>query len=368
MSVEPDLEKTYEGFLEKRLGDGLPIVPPTEERVLRMLEFTDRKPDDALGKVPPSEDEATIEAIAANAVMAGCKPEYFPVVVTEIDAMLDRPNLRGALATTRGVWPMGIVNGPIGKEIGLYTGAGVFGTGPYHRANVTIGRTMTLVCQNIGKSVPGESEKKPMWNLGRYGICIRENEEESPWEPLHVEKGFDRDTSTVTVYSETGLFHGHRMQAGLGRGEPREIALAKNLVAILHSPPAYHEDASFYFIGPNGAKYYADKGWSKRDVQNFFYEHCRSNPKEWFTEEIEKRDDVRGKRTYFAYAPKWWWEAESVPLLPSPDHLWIVVTGGGGYVWMPSSHHGQQPTVMKPITFADGTPVKSVYDFKRKNR
>ena len=205
MSVEPDVEKIYEDFLEKRWCDGLPIIPPTRERVDRMLAFTDRKPDYSLGKMPPSRDEATVEAVAINAVMAGCKPEYFPVIVTEIEALLDRPNLRGALATTGAVWPMGIANGPIAKEIGLYSGWGLFGTGPDHRANVTIGRTMTLVIQNVGKSVPGISEKKPLWNLGRYGICIRENEEESPWEPLHVEKGFAKDTSTVTVYDETCL-------------------------------------------------------------------------------------------------------------------------------------------------------------------
>ena len=218
--MSEDIEKVYDEFVEKGWCDGLPIIPPTEARVKRMLEWTDRKPDDSLGRVPPSEDEATVQSVAINAVMAGCKPEYFPVVVTEIEALLDRPNLRGALATTAQCWPFSVVNGPIAKEIGVHSGWGLLGTGPLHRANLTMGRTMTLLIQNIGKSIPGISEKKHLWNLGRYGICIGENEDMIPpsWEPLHVEKGFDKDTSTVTVFDE-GRFY----QTGVGGGRARDL-------------------------------------------------------------------------------------------------------------------------------------------------
>ena len=122
--MSEDAEKTFNEFEKLGYTDGLPIVPPTEERVNRMLEFSDRDPDDSLERVPPSGDEATVQAVAVNAVMAGCKPEYFPVVVAEMEAMLDRPNLRGAIATQGAVWPMAIVNGPIAREIGLYSSWG----------------------------------------------------------------------------------------------------------------------------------------------------------------------------------------------------------------------------------------------------
>ena len=371
--MSEEVEKIYEEFVEKGWTDGLPIIPPTESRIKRMLEFTDRKSDDSLGKVPPSDHVATIENVAVNAVMAGCKPEYFPVVVTEIEALLDRPNLRGCLATTGSVWPMGIANGPIAKEIGLYAGWGLFGTGPNHRANTTIGRTMTLVIQNVGKSLPGVSEKKPSWNMGRYGICIRENEEESPWDPLHVEKGFDKNTSTVAVYDETDL--ARAILTGMGRGSGifdldirRRV---KRMVDAHYNPPTgIHYDQNLYIMSPRAAQRYVDNGWTKQDIKQFFYENCRSNPQEWFKDSGYPEETINNiMKTMFAGSPLWMRQGVSVPMFTSPEHICIIVAGEGS-IMTPSHHHSSfvstHPVVMKPITFTDGTPVKSVYDFKRK--
>ena len=122
--MSEDIEKIYDDLYEKGCTDGLPIIPPTKERIKKMLEFTDKKPDDALGRIPPSEYEATVEAVAANAVMAGCKPEYFPVVVTAMEATTDRPNLRASVAPARAN-PLIIINGPIAKEIGVSSGWGL---------------------------------------------------------------------------------------------------------------------------------------------------------------------------------------------------------------------------------------------------
>ncbi|MCJ7632978.1 hypothetical protein MUP77_11380 [Candidatus Bathyarchaeota archaeon] len=372
--MSEDVEKIFDDYEKKGYTDGLPIIPPTKERVKRMLEWTDRKPDDSLGKVPPSEYEATVESVAVNAVMAGCRPEFFPVVVTEIITLLDRPNLRGALATTASCWPLTVVNGPIAKEIGLHSGWGLLGTGPLHRANLTIGRTMTLILQNVGKSIPGISEKKHLWNLGRIGICFAEAEDLIPpsWDPLHVEKGFEKETSTVTVIDEGRLY-----QTGVGGGRPSGVFeldmrnTARKLVELHYNPPigiTPRGEASLYICTPSRAKIYADNGWTKQGLKEFFFDNCRSKPDEWFRDYPEDiRNDIL--RNSFSMEPPWVHTSELVPLFRSPDDLWVVVSGPDGNpssVWALSIHHGGHPAVIKQIALANGTPAKSVKDFKHK--
>ena len=368
--MSEDIEKIYNEFAEKGHTDGLPIIPPTEARVKRMLEFTDKKPDDSLGLVPPSGYEATVESVAANAVMAGCKPEYFPVVIATIEATLDRPNLRGAVATTGPCWPMAIVNGPIAKEIKMYNSWGAIGTGPQHRPNVTIGRTITLVIQNIGKSVPGISEKKPVFNVWRYGLCFGEVEDliPAPWEPLHVDRGFERETSAVSVIGEGNL----TSSGGAGRPSGHFLfdlnSWAVNMNQTQNSPPhgiAVNSDAVI-IITPGRAKVFTDNGWSKNDLKNFLYNKCRSDRNEWYKGYPEdKRIDIL--RTAFAPAPTWKRELDLIPLFETPECINIAVVGGDPsrtFVKFPSSHCND-PLVTKPITLVDGTPVKSVYEFKQ---
>jgi hypothetical protein len=370
--MSEDAEEIFNKFDEQGFTDGHPIIPPTEERVNRMLEWTDRKPDDSLGRVPPSEDEATVMSVAVNAVMAGCKPEWFPVVVTEINALLDRPNLRGAIATTGPVWPFAIANGPIAREIGIYSSWGALGCGPNHRASLTIGRTMTLVIQNIGKSIPGVSEKKPLWNLGRFGICIAEDEEGLPpsWDPCHVEQGFDRETSTITVMDEIGWGqHG----SGVGRASGHfDIDMRKKARRMVEhhfkpsmgiTPPG---DISLYLCTRGSAKIYAENGMSKRDFKEFMWENCRSNPHEWYYDYPEDiREDIM--RTAFAMVPPWMRMGTLVPLFRQPEDIWVCVVGGlaSRDAWAVASHHGGHPAVTKPIALANGTPAKSVKDFKK---
>lgn len=377
--MSEDIEKIFDEYTKNQWTDGLPIIPPTKERVERMLEFTDRKPDDSLGRCPPSENEVTIEAVAANAVMAGCKPEYFPVVVTEIWAMLDRPNLRGTLATTGFVWPVGIANGPIPREIGMHCGWGLFGTGPMHRANLTIGRTMTLVCQNVGKSIPGVSEKKPQFNIGRYGICFMENEADSPWEPLHVEKGYDINDSTVTVYDEMDLRRGYpgyrRTPPSKAIGPLFDDSLLRRveMFAEGHQRNILTLESSFYIITPATARIWSDRGLSKADVKRFWYEHARTNIQTWFAGQSERQQEI-GVGHGLAKAPLWMRDkqgrviAGSVSIFESPESIHIVVAGPneeGREVWVMSLHHEDHPVITKPITLANGTPAKSVYDFKK---
>ncbi|HMA08927.1 MAG TPA: UGSC family (seleno)protein, partial [Ramlibacter sp.] len=208
---EPDSEENLQALFERNLWtDHLPIVLPTEERVARMLAGTRRRADEVVGRMQPTPNrglwEYTVEKVAVNAVMAGAKPEYFPIILALAATGI---SARGSTSSSASV--MTVVNGPIRNEIGMNCGIGAMG--PYNHANATIGRAYGLLSQNLqGGSVPGETFMGSIGNNYTYnGITFAENEERSPWEPLHVQKGFAPDTSAVTV------FHGCRSTTfGLG--------------------------------------------------------------------------------------------------------------------------------------------------------
>ena len=164
---------------------------------------TGRSPDEILGYVPVRQRRITVEKVAINAVMAGCLPEYMPVVLAAVEAMCDEGyNLHGSSASTGGSATLLIVNGPIAKELGINSGANLFGPGC--RANATIGRALRLILMNVCGAIPGTLDRSTMGHPGKYTYCIAENEADSPWEPYHVEKGFAADTSTVTVLPALG--------------------------------------------------------------------------------------------------------------------------------------------------------------------
>ncbi|MGY9038695.1 MAG: TlpA family protein disulfide reductase [Rhodobacterales bacterium] len=192
-----------EFMFDQGFSDGLPLVPPTPERVIRMLEGTHRDPQDVVATVPPNMGIATVEKIAINAVMAGCKPEYLPVVIAAVEAVCtDEFNIHGVTATTMGAATVMVVNGPIVDQIGLNGGLGALGAG--NRANATIGRALRLIIRNVGGATTGGVERSVLGNPMKYTMCFAENEERSPWEPLHVERGFKAEESVVTVFAMTG--------------------------------------------------------------------------------------------------------------------------------------------------------------------
>ena len=192
-----------EFMFDQGFSDGLPLVPPTPERVMRMLQGTHRDPQDIIAIVPPNMGEATVEKIAINAVMAGCKPEYLPVVIAGVEAVCtDAFNIHGVTATTMGAAPVMIVNGPIREKIGMNAGLGALGAG--NRANATIGRALRLVVRNVGGATTGGVERSCLGNPMKFTMCFAEHEERSPWAPLHVERGFEAEDSVVTVFAMTG--------------------------------------------------------------------------------------------------------------------------------------------------------------------
>ena len=193
----------FEFVFDQGLTDGLPVVLPTPERVLRMLSGTRRDPAEVVGIVPPHMGRATVEKIAINAVMAGCRPEYLPVVIASVEAVCEPDfNVHGVMATTMGAAPVMIVNGPIRSRIGMNSGMNALGQG--NRANATINRALRLVLRNVGGARPGETECTTLGSPLKYTLGFAEWEERSPWEPLHVERGFRVDDSVVTLIGLTG--------------------------------------------------------------------------------------------------------------------------------------------------------------------
>ena len=198
------LEDEIEACFERGWSDGLPVVPPTEVRVVRMLAGTTRAPDEIIGRVPPNLATCTVEKVAINAVMAGCKPEYMPVVLAAVEAALI-PDfcMHGLLCTTHFAGPLVIVNGPVTKAIGMNSGGNALGQG--NRANATIGRALQLVIRNVGGGIPGGIDRATLGNPGKYTYCFAEDESGPHWPPLSVERGVRDGASAVTLFAAEGL-------------------------------------------------------------------------------------------------------------------------------------------------------------------
>lgn len=267
--VDPDPEKVSQDFYQRRLTDGLPIIPPTRERVNRFLNYTEHHPSDVIGVLPPRMGQATAEKIAINAVMAGCPPLFQPVLEHTIKAIsLDKFNLTGVNATTHPVSICTIINGPLVKELGMNAVAGCLGPG--NAANATIGRAIRLCLINIAGAIPGVGDHATHGSPAKYSFCFAENEEENPWESLHEERGYNQEDSTMTVMAAEAPHNvnDHRSQS------------AKDLLnTILHTAATAgcnnsHVPGELLMImSPEHAKALSKDGWSKKDVQTYIHEN-----------------------------------------------------------------------------------------------
>ena len=197
------LDDQFEFMFDQGFSDGLPVIPPTPERVINMLKGTERESQEIVATMPPNMAPVTVEKIAINSVLAGCKPEYLPVVIASVEAVCtDDFNIHGVMATTMGATPVLVVNGPIRQKISMNMGLGALGQG--NRANATIGRALRLIIRNVGGAVPGGTERSTFGNPMKFTMCFAEWEEQSQWEPLHIERGFDLLDSTVTAFAMSG--------------------------------------------------------------------------------------------------------------------------------------------------------------------
>lgn len=254
------LEDEMEALFDRGWTDGLPVVPPTEARVLRMLEGTTRAPDEVVAVVPPDLVECTVEKVAVNAVMAGCRPEYLPVVLAAVEAACtDEFNMHGLLATTWFSGPMIVVNGPVRGRIGMNVGHNALGQG--NRANLTIGRALQLVVRNVGGGRPGGVDRATLGHPGKLSFCWAEDEEGSPWEPLAATRGLEPGTDALTLFAAEGV---RGIVDQLSR-DPESLArsFAACLRTTAHPKLVIGFDACLV-VSPEHARVFAEAGWSRQ--------------------------------------------------------------------------------------------------------
>jgi hypothetical protein len=356
--ADDDLEKINDLYLDKGWGDGLPIVPPTAGRVQKMLGYCDRPLDEPIGLIAPRYGAATPLRLAACAVMAGCRPEYFPVVIHAIEALCEEKfNVYGVNATTHPCTTLVIVNGPVAKELKMNSGHNAFGPG--NRANATIGRAVRLAMLNIGGAVPGAGDMATFGTPAKFTFCAAENEDENPWEPLHVELGFARDVSTVTVFGAEGQHNINDHESITGAGL---LKMAAGTVATTGANNLYFDGAPLFVFGPEHAATIAKDGYTKADVKKYLYEHGRVRLGSLSDENIERR--IRQwpvfKGEFAEAGPE-----RLIPVMKSPDNAYVIVLGG------PGKHSAYIPTFgpTHPVTRAlkrrDGQFARSAQDFRQ---
>lgn len=296
--------------------DGLPIVPPTEDRVARMLDGRD--PTTVVAEIDPRKGEATLERLAVNAAMAGCLPSYFPMVIAAAEVMADPAlGLYELSTTTNSVGLISIINGPIRQQIGINCSYGCFGPG--WRANATLGRAIRFIQVNIGGAVPGPVSKSTMGSPWRYTGVIGENEEKNPWDPLHVERGFRREDSTLSMLGVASFCNVSDIWSSTAEDLLTTLGSAMRWPGI-HTL-RYLKSQNLVVLNPDHAAVLQRDGYTKRAVQEFLFEHTRHIPLSDFARPEQERF-IKDGRVYH----------NTVQGAPSPDSYIIVVAGGnGGY-------------------------------------
>ena len=306
----PGWAEAVETCFERGWADGLPVVPATEERVHRFLEAARREPDEVLFREPTRRRTVTVEKVAINAVLAGCRPEHLPVVLAALEAMADPAyNLHGAITSTGGSAPLVVVNGPVRHALGINAGVNLFGPG--WRANATIGRALRLVILNCLGAQPGVLDRSTQGHPGKYTFCIGELEEESPWEPFHVERGFARDASTVTVFAAEGP---HNVLTHYGHDAEAILVTLGDAMAGLGS---FSPGQSFLVLAPEHVRILARDGWTKARLREALYARARRT-----LADLKRAGKVPGP-----VAPDD--ESRFVHRGEGPEDILIVVGGGG---------------------------------------
>ena len=313
-----DLDAFQVWAMEQEWSDGLPVLPPTEARVAKILGR--RAGDGLISTLMPLDGRATLHAIAVNAALAGAGPEHLPVIIAAVRAVATPQfNLNAIQCTTHPCSPLVIVNGPIAARLGVAGGPNALGNG--HRANAVIGRALRLVLQNVGGARPGREDRATLGHPGKFTYCLAENEAQSPWEPLHVERGFAREDSTVTV---CGSEPPHNVNDhGSTTGETLMAALA-GTAATTGSNNIYLAGDPLVILGPEHAQTIASSGWSKPDFKRRFWDAARVPLKKLSADNIAR---------FTLTHPERFENASPDTLLPfasKPEDVIVIVAGGPG--------------------------------------
>lgn len=339
-------------FLANEWGDGFPLIPPTPKAVSEALRHTKRDAQEVVAVLEPSFGVATVERIAINAVLAGCKPEYLPILIAAVQA-ISQPGfmLRDASVSTAAKAPLLLINGPIVGRLGINSGVCALGPGAPSRANTAIGRALRLIYMNIGGCHPGSTDPNTIGLPTKYSLCVAENERASPWDPYHVEMGYARDVSTVTVKTVRGCTEtldvkstspegivDVAVSAAKYVGQP----LADWLTGGTSNPDRGSKGLEvcaqhFWLICPDHAAKLASTGWSKDDVREYLWKNATISFREVAARRYF-REDARGR---WMNHPEFQWLEEhpeiEVPVLANPESFRLAVVGGPGprgvYFW-----------------------------------
>ena len=315
-------------FEKRGWGDGLPVAPATPDVVAEFVEASGRDAGDILGDIPPTWGEATVEKVAINAVMAGCKPEYMRVILAALDGMLQENfNLYGLQATTHPASPMVLVSGPEATRIGLNSGYGAFGPG--WRANATIGRAIRLILLNIGGAKPGVLDRSTQGQPAKYGYCIAENDAETPWETYRESLGFKREDSVVIL---TAIEGPHNINDHASYTAVQVLTTIAGTIATGGSNNIYlgGDDHPYLFLGPEHARQIAQDGFGRKEIQEFLFEHARTSKDrvgegQW--NYLRQRHRANPRYHELGLDDP---DLKSLPIVSQPSDISIVVVGGVG--------------------------------------
>lgn len=341
-------EKAYDEFnlrfLDWGWGDGFPLVPPTKEKVDWMLAGTHHAPEEVVAEIDPAKGRATVEKIAINAVMAGAQPEYLPVILGAVEAIVDpRFELMKCAMSTGPYTPFLWVNGPIIDEIGVNYGRGCLGPGAQSKVNIAIGRALRLIMMNIGGAYVGIGDLDTIGSPNKFSMVVAENERESPWKPYHVDKGFKAEESTITALSVVGQTEVQDLESNTPEGFLYTYVHticsmgdgSGTIMSPLSTDPA--EDSYLRSIGPtkyghepvlllppSAAKAIAAAGWTKDDIRAYLFEHACIPKSRWLENSRFKIDNGKNMASKWKRAPL----DAKIPIVFFPGAYQIIVVGG----------------------------------------
>ena len=344
LTVEADLDAVQRLFEEHHWSDGLPIIPPTSERVEAMLAGTRLPPGESLGPIPPRGGEATLENLAVNAVMAGCRPSAFPVIIAAVRAMLHHEfDLYGIQPTTHPVAPLVIVHGPVARALHVNGGAGVLGPG--FPANATIGRAVRLILQNTGGAFPGEADMSTHGGPAKFTYCMTENVAESPWPEFHTTRGFEPDESAVTVFAGEAP---HNVNDHESKTAVRLLDIVADVMRALgHNDWWVAEDGRCdvaVVLSPEHAKVVAGDGWGRLDVQRYLFETARRRVSELTAGGMWGSKDWPSWMVGLAAKPD-----ALIPVVRSAEDILVLVAGGAGKHSLVIPGYGAAQAVTEPV-------------------
>ena len=335
--VDDSPEALYELFDARGLGDGLPVMPPTPERVDAMLAFAAGDPDEVLCTLQPRAGIVTRRVAAINAVLAGCPPQTFPVVLTALRALaMPQVNLRGVNATTHLVAPLVVVHGDIARSAGFHSGVGAFGPG--NRANATVGRAVRLALLHVGGARPGSGDAATHGQPAKYTFCAAENIAESPWESYPRSRGVDAP-SAVTVHCGEGPHNVHDAEAS---GDPALILdkIASAMTSLGQNNAPISQGEYFIVLGPEHAQSIARTGMTRRDVQSYLFDRARM-PASLFRHHFQELAWAQWMKTVD--------DDHLLPMTGDADNIRVLVAGGPGKHSLVVPSWGMTASVTLPV-------------------